>query len=190
MQPDLPVLISRAALRRRLQEIAGELLASHHRQADPPLYVMVMEGARVFAEELLALLPGGPLPARIRVSSYGDGQESCGSPRIQAVDPIDPRGRQLVILEDIVDTGHTARSLLDHFAAMEPASICLVSMLAKPSRREVQVPIAHWGFEIPDLFVVGYGMDFAGEYRELPEVRVLNQPPSPSGDGLPAEPTP
>lgn len=173
MPSEAAVLIPALDLQRRRHELAARLSEELHREAEPPVYVMVLEGARVFAEDLLALLPGQPEARRIRVSSYAGGRESSGAPRIEELDAVPAAGRNLVILEDIVDTGRTARCLIEHFAGMHAKSISLVSMLSKPARRVVDVPLLHWGFEIPDRFVIGYGMDLGGKYRELPEVRVL-----------------
>ncbi len=109
----------------------------------------------------------------VRISTYGSSTRSSGKPRIaQGVrSPI--RGQHVLVVEDIVDSGITTRFLLDYLKKNGAASAKLCAMLSKPSRRQVDVTIDYLGFTVPDLFVVGYGLDFAQKYRWLPDICVL-----------------
>jgi len=111
----------------------------------------------------------------VRISTYGSGTRSSGSPKIaQGVrSPI--RGQHVLVVEDIVDTGITTRFLLDYLKKRGAASVKLCALLSKPSRRQVDVTIDYLGFTVPDLFVVGYGLDYAQQYRYLPDICVLEE---------------
>ena len=107
------------------------------------------------------------------VSSYGQGTTSSGVVRILKDLDRDITGRHVVIVEDIVDSGLTLSWLLKYLASREPASVDVVALLRKPDAIKVDVPVKYVGFDIPNEFVVGYGLDFAERYRELPYVGVL-----------------
>ena len=128
------------------------------------------QGARTFAEHLLARLPASPPLFSIRASSYGAGTVSGGSVRIQGGEDIPVEGKHLLLIEDIVDTGHTLQQLFEHFASRGAAGVQAVTLLSKPSRRVVPVDVSHVGFEIEDHFAVGFGMDLDGRYRDLPDI--------------------
>lgn len=178
---DFRTLIDRAAIERRIAELAGEIRSDH--PAAPPIVVAVMEGARVFATHLaLRLTAGGdgggdPLPFHeIRAASYGAGTRSSGVPLVTGGDGIPVRGQDLLLVEDIVDTGRTVATLKEHFLARGARSIAVATLLSKPARRLVEVELRYVGFEIPDEFVVGFGMDYAGRYRELDRI-AIHAPP-------------
>ena len=168
---ELDLLLSSRDLECRIRELARDVSRSH--ADDPPIPVAVLEGARTFAEHLRARLPGNPPLFGIRASSYGAGTITSGSVRIQGGEDIPVDGKHILLIEDIVDTGHTLQKLLDHFSSRGAAGIRIVTLLSKPSRRIVPVELAHVGFEIPDRFVVGFGMDLDGRYRDLPDVRAV-----------------
>lgn len=137
--------------------------------------VVVLEGARVFWKNLARAVPDH-LDLRVhymRASSYGKGSTPTRPVRLSEGRGISLRGRDVLLVDDIVDTGHTARALLQHTWQRGARSSRLAAFLSKPDRRSVPVQIDYLGFEIPDEFVVGYGMDYAGEYRALQDVRVL-----------------
>ena len=173
VHPAFDVLIDQEALTRRTIEIAKDISARYPKE--PPMLVAVIEGARVFAQKLQRLLPGNPPIHQIRASSYGDGQVSSGQVDIVESAPIECQGRDVLLVEDIVDTGRTIRALEEWFNAKGASSTAVATMLSKPSRRVVDVDLQHVGFDIDDLFVIGFGMDLAGEYRDLPTVSIYDE---------------
>src|SRR5690606_23717977 len=104
----------------------------------------------------------------IGIASYGDGTTSSGVVQITADLTRSIEGKHVIVVEDIIDTGLTAHYLMDNLATRKPASLKMCSLLHKPSRQEVQVPIDYLGFTVPNEFVVGYGLDIAQQYRNLP----------------------
>ena len=140
-----------------------------------PLLIGVLKGAFMFTADLMRALNIPVDVDFVRVSTYGSGTTSSGRPRIlQGVrSPI--KGRHILIVEDIVDTGLTTRHLEGYLQRKGAASIKLCALLSKPSRRRVEATIDYLGFEIPDRFVVGYGLDYDQRYRYLPDVCVLDE---------------
>jgi hypoxanthine phosphoribosyltransferase len=167
--PSFEVQLGRDALLRRTAEIGREICAAHPVPANL-VVVSVIEGARVFCRELLRHLPADLAVHEIRASSYGSGQVSSGRVEVSGGDGIDCAGRTVLLVEDIVDTGRTIDRLRAHFLGRGAARVAVATLLTKPARREVEVEIEHQGFEIDDHFVIGFGMDVAGRYRELPEI--------------------
>ena len=167
----LSVLISAVDLLTRVDELAREIAQTI--EDDPPVLVAVLEGARTFAGHLRDRLPGRPRLFGIRASSYGAGTVTSGTVRIQHVEDIPANGQRLLLIEDIVDTGHTLHRLFEHFSSRGATHIAAVTLLSKPSRRIVDVPLAHTGFTIDDRFVVGFGMDLDGDFRDLPMIGEL-----------------
>jgi hypoxanthine phosphoribosyltransferase len=146
-----------------------------------PLFVVVLLGAFVFASDLLRHWPAPAEVAAVVMSSYPRGTQRAPRTRLLADLSIDPAGRDVVILEDIVDSGRTLQALCERLQKRGPASITVASLLDKPSARRVEVPLHHVGFQVPDAFVVGYGLDWNGLYRNLPYVGVM--PDGPAGAG-------
>jgi len=171
MEPAFPVLIDQPTLMRRIGALAEELSRSLRGQA--VVFVVVLEGARTFAQALLAHLPGRPGYEAVRVSSYGAGTVSSGQVRLVQDVRVPLAGKTVVVLEDIVDTGRTVAFLDQHFRDGGASDVRVVALLSKPSRRVVDVTLTHVGFEIPDRFVIGFGMDADGKYRELPHIAVF-----------------
>jgi hypoxanthine phosphoribosyltransferase len=166
------VLVSEDDLRARVQDIAADLDREY--AGDVPLLVGVLNGAVVFMSDLMRAMT---IPLEIdfmAVSSYGNATTSSGVVQIikDLSKPIE--GRRLIVVEDIVDSGLTLRYLLDVLSRRNPADICVVALLTKRKPDAIEVQEDHIGFEIPDEFVVGYGLDFAGKYRNLPYVAVLD----------------
>jgi len=179
MAAPLPFLSARE-IAERVDAMADAVARDHASSADAPLWLV---GALKGAVFLLADLSRA-VSARtdrpvivdfVRTSSYGAGTRSTGEVRFLQDVEGEIAGADVVIVEDIVDSGHTARMLLDHFAARKARSVRLAALLSKPDRREVEVPVDYLGFEIPDRFVVGYGMDYAEQYRHLPDIRILDE---------------
>ena len=169
----LPTLIARDVLTRRIAELAVEVGTAF--PDEPPCLVAVLEGARRFADELCRRLPGKPAYHSISASSYGPGTASSGKVELLARDELPVHNRVVLLIEDIVDTGHTAQRLYAHLEDLGAKETRLITLLSKPSRREVDVKLDWVGFEIPDEFVIGFGMDVDGRYRELDHIAVYNE---------------
>ena len=170
-QPPFEILLSHDVLQRRIAELAQAIAAAG--VDPPPRLVAVIEGARTFARHLCARLPWQPSFDEIRASSYGASTRSSGSVEIgDGGAAADVRGQHVIVVEDIVDTGRTVARLREHYLAAGAASVRVATLLSKLARREVDVQLDWIGFEIPDRFVIGFGMDLDGRWRELPHVAV------------------
>jgi hypoxanthine phosphoribosyltransferase len=166
-----PVLVPSDDIQEKVREL-GERITQDYR-GEKLLLVGILRGAVVFLSDLMRHLQ---LPCEIDfmdISSYGTGTQSSGVVRILKDLEEDITGRHVLIVEDIVDTGLTLSYLLRSLQARKPASVEICALLTKPSRRRVELDIKYLGFEVPDEFVVGYGLDFAGAYRNLPDICVL-----------------
>ena len=150
----------------------GSLLERDYAELDP-LVVVVLKGSAIFAADLLRTLPFSVQVDYIGTSSYGDDTTSSGQVRIVKDLEADIRGRHVLLVEDIVDTGLTLNFLRQTLGLREPASLKICTLLDKPSRRRVEVPVDYIGFEIDDFFVIGYGLDYASRYRNLPYIGVM-----------------
>lgn len=138
------------------------------------LLIGILRGAVVVLSDLMRCVE---LPCDIDfmdISSYGSGTSSSGVIRILKDLEEDVSGRHVLIVEDIIDTGLTLSYLRRSLLARKPASLEICTLLTKPSRRQVELDVKYVGFEVPDVFVVGYGIDYAGAYRNLPEIRALD----------------
>jgi hypoxanthine phosphoribosyltransferase len=167
------VLIQSSVLQARIQELAHALVSTSS-GAETPYFVSVLEGASKFENALCDKHPELARADRdsVKLSSYGGGTESSG--KVQLIKDLagEVAGRRVVVLEDIVDTGRTVHFLSGLLRERGAASVEVYTLLSKPSRRVVDVPLAGVGFEIPDQFVIGFGMDLDGRYRELPYVGI------------------
>lgn len=175
------VLIPRAAILRRIDELAAEIRRDYHHEA--PMLVAVIEGARTFARHLQAGLERSAVVHEVRASSYGAGTTSSGKVAVELAGDLEVAGRRVLMLEDIVDTGRTVATLRERFVAAGARDCRVATLLSKPSRRVVEVDLHYVGFEIPDEFVIGFGMDFAGRYRDLDEVVVYDATAAEGGCG-------
>ncbi len=176
--PGMPVgrlepLISAEQIHSRVAEMGREI-GQDFAEDDRRLWLIAaLKGACLFQADLARAIGRDAALGFLRASSYGAGAASSGVVEI-TVDLLEDIGdADVILVEDIVDTGRTARVLLDHLAARNPRTLRLASLLDKPSRRETPVSIDYRGFEIPDKFVVGYGLDHAESYRNLPGISVL-----------------
>ena len=165
------VLLSNDAIVRRSRELALQIQRDY--PAEPPLLVSVIEGARAFTRQLQKSL-GTVAVHEIRASSYGDATESSGEVKVTPIGAIDAKDRDVLLVEDIVDTGRTVVALMDYFRSRGARQCRVATLLTKPSRRVVEVALHYVGFEIPDEFVIGFGMDYAGRYRELRDVVIYD----------------
>jgi hypoxanthine phosphoribosyltransferase len=166
---EIDVLISAKAIAARVEGLAREI-AAHFRGTDKLVVVGLLRGSFVFIADLVRELH---LPVEvdfIEVSSYGNSTESSREVRIMKDLRGEIENRDVLLVEDIVDTGHTLRHVLDILETRHPRRIEVCALLDKPSRREVDVKATWVGFEIPDKFVVGYGIDYAQRNRNLPYI--------------------
>ena len=165
------ILIPEADLQARLTELAGEVDRDY---ADRDLLLVgVLKGAIFVMADLARALTVSSAMDFMAVSSYGASTSSSGVVRILKDLDTEIEGRDVLIVEDIVDSGLTLDYLTKNLRSRQPASVEILSLLTKPSRREVDLPVRYVGFEVPDVFVVGYGLDFAEHYRSLRDIVTL-----------------
>ena len=166
------ILIEEDALQARIAELGSEI--SREYEGRDLLLVGVLKGAVFFMADLMRELT---VPCEIdfmAISSYGAATDSSGVVRILKDLDANIAGRDVLVVEDIIDSGLTLSYLMRSLKARKPASLEICALLTKPERREVEVPVKFVGFEIPNKFVIGYGLDFAERYRNLPYVAVLH----------------
>jgi len=170
------VIISEEQIREKINELAKQVSADHAEAEDGILLVCVLKGAVMFmADFARALAPHGPSTEMefMAISSYGQGTTSSGVVRILKDLDRDITGRHVVVVEDIVDSRLTLSWLMKYLQSRSAASVEVVALFRKPDAVKVPVQVKYVGFDIPSEFVVGYGLDFAERYRELPYVGVL-----------------
>jgi hypoxanthine phosphoribosyltransferase len=173
------ILIDEETLAARVAELGVEVSSDY--QGRDLLLIGVLKGAVFFMADLMRHLT---VPCEVdfmAISSYGDSTDSSGIVRILKDLDINIEGRDVLVVEDIIDSGLTLSYLMRNLESREPASLEVCALLTKPARREIDVPVRYVGFEIPNRFVVGYGLDFAERYRNLPYVAVLSQELLPAG---------
>lgn len=166
------VLIDEERLQTRIKELAGAIM-DDYRDVDELLLICVLKGAFIFLADLSRALTRPHQLDFMGISSYGSGTESSGAVRIVLDLQQDIAGKHVLIVEDIIDSGRTLDYMRRSLLARSPASLKICSLLDKPDRREVDVPVDYLGFEIPNEFVVGYGLDFDQIYRNLPFIAIL-----------------
>jgi hypoxanthine phosphoribosyltransferase len=167
------ILITEADLGRRISELADEIRPVY--AGRDLILVGVLKGAIMFMTDLARSLR---LPLEMdfmAVSSYGNASQSSGVVRITKDLDSSIEGRNVLVVEDIVDSGHTLRYLLDNLRSRNPASLQVCTLLDKHVPRKADVEVAYVGFQIPNEFVVGYGLDYAENYRNLPYIGVLKR---------------
>jgi len=166
------VLIDEDTLRNRIDELGEEI--SRDYAGREPLLIGVLKGAVFFMADLMRQLT---VPCEVdfmAISSYGASTDSSGVVRILKDLDINIEGRDVLVVEDIIDSGLTLSYLMRNLESREPASLEVCALMTKPERREIDVPVRYVGFEIPNRFVIGYGLDFGERYRNLPYVGVLD----------------
>jgi hypoxanthine phosphoribosyltransferase len=166
------ILIEEEPLQARIAELGAEI--SREYDGRDLLLVGVLKGAVFFMADLMRELT---IPCEIdfmAISSYGAATDSSGVVRILKDLDANIAGRDVLVVEDIIDSGLTLSYLMRSLKARKPASLEICALLTKPERREIDVPVKFVGFEIPNKFVIGYGLDFAERYRNLPYVAVLH----------------
>lgn len=165
------VLFSEEELKQRVRELGAQITADY--AGKEPLLVSVLRGSYIFMADLTRSID---LPCTVdfmSVSSYGSGTKSSGQVQITKDLSDDIEGRDVIVVEDILDSGNTLYYLLQILQARKPASVRLCTLLDKPDRRVKEVAVSYSGFTIPDTFVVGYGLDYAEKYRNLPYIGIL-----------------
>jgi hypoxanthine phosphoribosyltransferase len=170
-QPQLKILISRDEVARAIDRLASEIKKDY--EDKEPLLIGVLKGSFVFMADLIRRID---LPLEldfVTLSSYGAARESSGKVRIVQGGKTPVEGRDVLVIEDIVDTGATTSFLVDYLKRKKPASLRLCTLTDKPSRRRVPVIIDYRGFTVPNKFIVGYGIDCDERFRNLPDIYAL-----------------
>jgi len=165
------VLLSSEAIDQRVRELGAQITADY--QGKEILMICILRGAVIFMGDLALAIKVPVALDFMAVSSYGGGSTSSGVVRILKDLDESVEGKHLLIVEDIIDSGLTLQYLTENLKSRNPASVKICTLLNKPSRRKIEVDVAYTGFEIPDEFVVGYGLDYAEKYRNLPFVGIL-----------------
>ncbi len=168
------VLLSTETLQARVRELGADITRDF--ASSPDLVVVpILKGSFLFAADLIRHIDLDLSVEFLGLRSYGAGTETSGVVQItyDLTQPIN--GRDVLIVEDIVDTGLSMRYLLENLATRQPRSVKLCSLLHKPARSRVKIPIDYLGFTIEDRFVVGYGLDYAEKYRNLPYIGVMEE---------------
>jgi hypoxanthine phosphoribosyltransferase len=166
-------MISSARITRRVRSLGRQISEAYADIETPLVMLVILKGATVFAADLLRSLS---VPAElefVRAASYGAGTASSGRVRLAHMVEGTFADRHVLLVEDIVDSGRTAEAVTKRVLQEKPATLRLAALLDRPARRTVDVKIDFRGFLIPDRFVIGYGLDYAGLYRELPDIHSL-----------------
>ncbi len=165
---DVKVLITEEQLQKRVNEIAKQIEEEY--KGKEIILVCILKGSIFFTVDLAKRINGDVKLEFVRVSSYGDGTESSGEIKMKLDLKDSIQGKNVIVIEDIIDTGRTLSYLVEYLKIKKPESIKLCALLDKPDRRIVDVKVDYTGFQIPDKFVIGYGLDFDERYRNLPYV--------------------
>jgi hypoxanthine phosphoribosyltransferase len=172
MMPDVKeVLITSQEIDEKVREIGARITEDY--RGEKPLLIGILRGAVVIMSDLMRHIDLQCEVDFMDISSYGTGTSSSGVVRILKDLEEDITDRHVLIVEDIIDTGLTLSYLMRSLQARKPASLEICALLSKPSRRRADLDVRYLGFEVPDEFVVGYGLDYAGAYRNLPDICVL-----------------
>jgi len=166
-------LFTQQQIAARIEEMGAEITKDY--AGKRPIVIGVLKGAWIFLADLLREVDVDVEVDFMSVSSYGSGTTTSGSLTIVKDLTVDVSGRDVIIVEDIVDTGTTLARLKEMLLARNANSVAIATLLNKPSRRKVEVEVNYFGFEIPDEFVVGFGLDFDEKYRTLKDVCVLKE---------------
>jgi hypoxanthine phosphoribosyltransferase len=168
---DLEVLLTQDQIGRRVRDLGAQIERDY--QGKDLVLLGVLKGSYIFISDLARAIDLPLAVDFIALSSYGEATESSGVVKITSDLSRPIEGKHVVIVEDIVDTGLTMRYLLDNMATRHPATVKLCTLLHKPARSRTRIPIDYLGFSIEDRFVVGYGLDSAEKYRNVPFIGVL-----------------
>lgn len=166
-------MISETAIKDRVKELAAQIESDYNNE--PIVLIVVLKGSFVFAADLIREMKGDIKIDFISVSSYGDETESTGKVRLLKDLDANITNQNVVVVEDIIDSGLTLHFLRDHLKTHKPKLIKICTLLDKPDRRKVDLPVDYVGFVIPDEFIVGYGIDYAQKYRNLPHISTVEE---------------
>ena len=167
------VILSEEEIELKVEELAKEI--SEDYKGEELLVIGILKGSVIFMSDLVKKLEIPVEMDFMQVSSYGDSSVSMGDVKTLMDISANPRGRHILIVEDIIDTGYTLKTLIDSFSTRGAASVKTVAFLDKVDRREVDINVDYIGYEVPDEFLVGYGLDFAEKHRNLPYVGALKE---------------
>lgn len=169
MKYHIETLISESDIKKKVAEL-GKQITEEYKDAEDVILIGLLRGSTIFLADLAREID---LEAKIDfmvVSSYGNSMESSKEVRINKDLEEDVSGQNIIIVEDIIDTGYTLEKVKEYLLLKEPASLKIATLLDKPERREVAVEVDYVGFSIPDVFVIGYGIDYAQKHRNLPYI--------------------
>ena len=167
----IEVLISEESLQRRIKELAKQINENYKEKE--LVLIGILKGSVIFMSELAKNIENNISMDFMEVSSY-EGTESTGRVKINKDIRDSIEGKDVIIVEDIIDTGRTLSSLIEYLNQKRPNSIKIATMLSKPSRRVIDIKVDYIGFEIEDKFVIGYGLDYNEKYRNLPYIGYIN----------------
>jgi len=171
---ELEVLISREDLDERIREL-GALITRDFAHAEDLHVIAVLKGSFLFLADLVRAIELELSVDFLGLSSYGDSTETSGVVRMTQDLSLPIKGRDVLIVEDIIDTGLTMRYLIDNLQTRKPKSIHVCTLLDKPENRTVDIPMQYVGFEVPNEFVIGYGLDYAEKFRNVPFIGVVRR---------------
>ena len=169
--PVKKILVSEEEIAKRVKELA-EAIGEDYKDKEP-LMVSVLSGSFMFVADLMRAVQIPVGISFVFASSYGSGTTSGGKVELHAGKGFDPAGKDIIIVEDIVDSGRTLKKIKEYLFEQGAKSVEICTLLDKPSRRVVDIDVKYTGFEVPDEFVIGYGLDFDYKYRQYPFVGVL-----------------
>ncbi|MBW8350066.1 hypoxanthine phosphoribosyltransferase [Bacillus sp. IITD106] len=167
------IMLSAKEIKQRVKEIGEDIERDF--QNEPIFIIVVLKGSFVFAADLIREMKGDIKVDFISVSSYNDQTETTGKVRLLKDLDANITDQNVVIVEDIIDSGLTLHFLRDHLMMHKPKQIKICTLLDKPERRKIDLPVDYVGFVIPDEFIVGYGIDFAEKYRNLPYIATVKE---------------
>ena len=171
MEDKIKVMLSEEELEQRIRELGAQISADY--EGESVMMVCILKGAAMFACELAKRITVPVIMDFMATSSYGSGTVSSGEVKIKKDLDLSPEGKNILIVEDSIESGNTLNFLSHLFEERNAKSVKMVTMLDKPDRREVDVAVDYTGFTIPDEFVVGYGLDYDQRYRNLPYIGVI-----------------
>ncbi len=169
---EIRTLIDEEKLHKKINEIANQIEEEYKNKEI--IFICILKGSVFFTVDLAKRIKGNVKLEFIRVSSYNDAKVSSGEIKMKLDLKDDIQGKDVIVIEDIIDTGRTLSYLIEYLKTKKPNSIKLCALLDKPERRLKKVKIDYTGFQIPDKFVVGYGLDFDEKYRNLPYIGYID----------------